>query len=120
MKKGISPVVATVLLISIAVVAGITIYWWATGFQIQPSGKPDEPFKIDVVALNWTTGNMSIRNVDHRDMPATTIYIAQNESRSCNVPALTAGSSTTCDFGSGMTGQLTFMGKKVEHVTIFH
>lgn len=120
MRKGVSPVVATVILISVSVLAGMTIYWWVIGFQQVPAGKPDESYKIDVVPLNWTTGEFAIRNVDYRDMPAISIKLAQNQSNTCALPALSAGSSHNCTFGSGLSGQVTFYGKRVDAVTLYH
>lgn len=121
MIKGISPVIATVILISIAFVAGIAIYWWATNFSTQfPSGDQDDPYEINVDPLNWTSGEMLIRNVDARDMPAQEFYIAQDPSKTCSVPALSAGESYNCTFGSGLSGSLTFAAKKVDEVTLYH
>lgn len=118
MRKGVSPVVATVILISVAVVSGIIIYWWVTSFEAKPSGLADEPYEIDASPLNWTTGEVTIRNVDYRDMSALTIYIAQNQSKSCSLPALDAGEATNCTFGTGLTGQVTIYGRNVKDVTL--
>lgn len=118
--KGISPVVSTVILVSIAVLSGMIIYWWVIGFEKNPGGQPTSPYEIEVTALNWTTGEFVIRNIDTRDMPAMTIYIAQNTSASCSIPALSAGDSYTCTFGSGLSGELTFYGAKTTKVTLVH
>ena len=42
MKRGVSPVVAVVLLIAIAVVAAVGLYYWVTAFTT-PSGSPAIP-----------------------------------------------------------------------------
>jgi len=118
--KGISPVVSTVILISIAVVSGMIIYFWVIGQSTNQVGQPNEKYKIEVNKLNWTTGEFLIRNVDSRDMPAMTISIAQNTSRSCSIPALSAGESYNCTFGGGLSGELTFYGTKTTTVTLKH
>ncbi|MCD4740595.1 hypothetical protein K8R43_05420 [archaeon] len=120
MKKGISPVVATVILISVAVISGIMVYWWVMSLDHTSAGTAQEPYKIDVLPTNWTTGTFTVRNADHRDMSAVTLYIAGNDSRTCPMSSLSAGSTYNCTFGSGLSGTVTIYGKRVDSVTLYH
>ncbi len=53
-KKGVSPVIATVLLISLSLVLAIIIFLWARGFVKEKTAKFDEPieFACDDIIFN--------------------------------------------------------------------
>ncbi|MEM4790228.1 MAG: archaellin/type IV pilin N-terminal domain-containing protein, partial [Thermofilum sp.] len=62
-RKGISPVIATLLLIVIAVVAAVLTYIWVTGYMgtLSPREVPEqlkERIKIDAVSYDTTTGTV--------------------------------------------------------------
>ncbi|MCD6522495.1 MAG: hypothetical protein J7K68_01995 [Candidatus Diapherotrites archaeon] len=115
--RGISETVSAVFLIAIAVIIGVSLYFWAAGQSIQPPQEEPEKVQIDVSILNTTTGNISITNVDTKTLDATTLYVAENESLSCSVPQLEPGESTTCALGN-VSGQITIYGENVEYVTV--
>jgi len=59
--KGVSPVVATVLIIAIAVIASVTVYYWVTPYTQKPQ-LPDETYHgIRVEACNGT--HIEVRNI---------------------------------------------------------
>jgi len=68
MRKAVSPIVATVLLIIIAVAAGVLIWVWLHGFaEKNPTAQPtlQEEFKIDTISYDPTTQTavIYVRNI---------------------------------------------------------
>ncbi|MFH1501307.1 MAG: archaellin/type IV pilin N-terminal domain-containing protein [archaeon] len=68
-KKGVSPVVATVLLIAIVVMIAIIIFLWARGFvkeTFEKQGKPAyqacEQVNLEIVLSTSNTGNLEVVN----------------------------------------------------------
>ena len=117
MRRGISPIVATTILIGLAVIVGIAIYWWAVGFETGGPVQPSEPVEIDASIVNPSTGTVLITNVDVRTLPATTFYVAENPSLKCEVDDLEPGESVNCTFGS-YSGQMTIYAKESTEVTL--
>jgi flagellin-like protein len=90
-KKGLSPVIATVLLISIALILAVIIFMWARNFVSEKVQKFSEPVedaceqisfdaqahagKIDIV----NRGNVALYAVDVRKKSAGTIGVMQFE-----------------------------------------
>ncbi|MFC2175093.1 archaellin/type IV pilin N-terminal domain-containing protein [archaeon] len=76
MKKGISPIVAVVLLIAIAVIAAVGLYFWVGGLATkQPT--PTTPIVITAQRVSCNTtdaGNLTalVQNLD----PSTTLYVS--------------------------------------------
>jgi hypothetical protein len=116
--KGISPVLSTVLLVSIAVIVGVGIYYWAGSMQPRGGTQQTEEIDIDASWINATNGTVLIRNTDTLDLPATTLWIAENKSDTCEIGDLAAGSSVQCTFHtSGET--ITIMSKKSTSKTLY-
>ena len=69
MKKAISPVIATLLLILIAVAASVIVYVWATGYigAAAPSTTPELQERIKIDSLNYET--------DTNNKVTITIYV---------------------------------------------
>ena len=64
MRKGISPIVAVVLLIAIAVIAAVGLYFWVTTFTSSPSSGA-KPYVIGAVCTGAgknTNGTLFITN----------------------------------------------------------
>ncbi|MEM0493763.1 MAG: archaellin/type IV pilin N-terminal domain-containing protein [Thermofilum sp.] len=81
-RKGISPVIATLLLIVIAVVAAVLTYIWVTGYMgtLSPREVPGqlrERIKIDAVSYNTTTNTVSIyvSNIGEVDTSIISAYV---------------------------------------------
>ncbi len=75
-KKGISPILATLLLIVIAVAAVIVTYAWVMTFTSSQSGQAGVFLRKDVDCL-WETGNVTVyvRNTGTSDAEINTVYI---------------------------------------------
>ncbi|MEM2246332.1 MAG: archaellin/type IV pilin N-terminal domain-containing protein [Thermofilum sp.] len=81
-RKGISPVIATLLLIVIAVAAAVLTYIWVTGYMgtLSPREVPEqlkERIKIDAVSYDTTTGTVSIyvSNIGEVDTSIISAYV---------------------------------------------
>ncbi len=82
-RKAISPVIATLLLILIAVAASILVYVWVTGYASSVTGTEatqlQERIKIDAVSPNATNGYRSamvyVRNIGDIQVNVSTVYI---------------------------------------------
>ncbi len=79
MKKGISPVIAAVLLVIIAVAAGVLIWAWVSGFaQKNPAEEPAlrERIKIDSVIVNDTSNiTVIVSNIGETTVNISALYI---------------------------------------------
>ncbi len=86
MKKGMSPIVSVVLLIAIAVVAAIGIYFWMSGMATkQPT--PETP--IPIVANPISGRSVLITNLGNKPIITETLK--------------TSDPSMVCDFGKSVT-----------------
>ena len=64
--KGISPVIATLLLIIIAVAAGLLIYMWISGYiSGQTSGLATQPPKISGASARWAGDTLVVDALVH-------------------------------------------------------
>ena len=75
-KTGISPILATLLLIVIAVAAVVVTYAWVMTFTSSQSGQAGVFLRKDVDCL-WETGNVTVyvRNTGTSDAEINTVYI---------------------------------------------
>ena len=115
--RGISQIVSTTMLIALAFIVGVSIYYWAAGMSVQPPQDAPERYTVDASVLNATAGEISISNFDTRAVPAQTLYIAENMSQSCALPGLAPGESAVCTFGE-IRGQITIYGQSIEPVAL--
>jgi len=78
-KKAISPVIATLLLILIAIAASILVYIWVTGYASSVTGAEatqlQEKIKIDAVSANSSATTVYVRNIGEVKVTITDIYI---------------------------------------------
>jgi len=74
-KRGISPILATLLLIVIAVAAIVVTYAWVITFTTSTSGQAGVVLTKD--AVNWQTSNVTIyvRNTGTSDTQIDSLYI---------------------------------------------
>ncbi len=86
MRKGISSIVAVVLLIAITVVAAIGIYFWAAGLATKPP-TPEKP--VPIVANPISSRSVLIANLGNKPIHAEVLK--------------TSDPSTVCDFGKNVT-----------------
>jgi len=107
-KKGISPILATLLLIVIAVAAVIVTYAWVmtfTGSQTQQAG-----VLLIKENVSWATGSISvvIRNTGTSNGKVMAVYVGTS---STNLTAATVSSPTlpaTVSAGGSSTFTLTY------------
>lgn len=59
-KKAVSPVIAVLLMVAIAVVAALITYSWVTGFVATTTTKAGHAIQIQGVSFNTAIGNMTI------------------------------------------------------------
>ncbi len=57
LKKAISPVIATLLLILIAVAAAVLLYTWVSGLSSQVTGQQVTGKTLSLIAATWALGN---------------------------------------------------------------
>jgi len=77
-RKAVSPIVATVLLIIIAVAAGVLIWVWLHGFaEKNPTAQPtlQEEFKIDSVSVSGNVVTIYVRNIGQVGDTVSSAYI---------------------------------------------
>ena len=81
-KKAISPVIATLLLILIAIAASILVYIWVTGYASSVTGAEatqlQEKIKIDAVSVNSSATTVYVRNIGEVKVTITDIYIVDS------------------------------------------
>jgi len=77
-KRGISPILATLLLIVIAVAAIVVTYAWVITFTGSTTGQAGVILSKD--AVNWQTSNVTIyvRNTGISDAQIDSVYIGTN------------------------------------------
>jgi len=74
-KKGVSPVVATVLLVAIAVVLAAIVFLWAKGFLAEKAQKFDEPIERSCTRVSFESeaivsgNNLEIGVVNRGNVP---------------------------------------------------
>ena len=109
-KKGLSPVVATILLISLALILALIIYFYARGFI----GEVPEKFGRDIslacadvdfdadVAFDGVTGDVSIDLINRGNIP---LYGIEVRSKSDGTISITKPFQTT--ISTGATAHIT-------------
>ena len=97
--KAISPVIATLLMIAIAVVASLVVYAWVTGYMgntttkagkaiALPSFAVDDSGNMVVYVQNVGQGDVEVRSVYINDelRPTTATQIKQGETKALTIP----------------------------------
>lgn len=78
--KGVSPIIATIILVLIAIAAGVMLWLWVSGFITStPAQQPalNERIKIDAVNISSSSSILSIyvRNMGSTNVNITAAYI---------------------------------------------
>jgi flagellin-like protein len=103
-RMGVSPVIATLLLILIAVAAAVLVYLWVSGYvgtatRAQP--EMEEKIKIEAVSIgDRTTITCYVRNVGGVDAVIVSAYL---EAGGIVLTSTTAGGSTSITPGEVKT-----------------
>ncbi|MFC2174352.1 PKD domain-containing protein [archaeon] len=111
MRKGVNPVVAVVLLIAIAVIAAVAIYFWAAGQDIT-SPKTATFIDISVSPVNVTDGTFIVTNMGGEYLELASLDSVSGVS--CDFAALTEiapGDSAVCTTPSTPYCEMTFFGE---------
>ena len=79
-RRGVSPVIAVLLLIAIAVATGILVYVWVTGLAgtLQQSGGRQVTEQIELLAYDWSstsTLTLHLKNTGGVNVEIEKIYI---------------------------------------------
>ena len=104
--KGISPVIATIILVLIAVVAGVLLWLWTSGFTSALPAQQQalyERIKIEGVKTQTTTQSGQqvkqvtayVRNVGNVDVKISTVYILYPNGTIIEVPNLASAISVS-------------------------
>jgi flagellin-like protein len=82
LKKGVSPIIATVILVLIAVASGVMLWLWVSGFASTTPAQQqalNERIRIDAVQVsttgNTTTVTIYVRNIDNVNVTIGSAYI---------------------------------------------
>ena len=83
--KAISPIIATLMLMLLAVAAGVIVYAYVTGWiggATQTSGAPKGQLQVDSISANTTTVKVYIRNLGGEIARVSAIYVAGDNATS--------------------------------------
>ena len=96
-RKGISPLIATLLLIAIAVAASVLTYSWVMSMIGSQSGQAQTQVRIDSVAYTYSnTAVVAVRNTGSIDATIESVWVRPN----------TAGSTWYKDADATVTVQV--------------
>lgn len=108
-RKGISPVIATLLLIVIAVAAAVLTYIWVTGYMgtLAPHQTPtqlQERIKIDAVSISGTNVTIYVSNIGQTATTIVGAYVLTTNSTAV------CGGQVSIPLNVGSTAQPTVPG----------
>ena len=115
--KGISPVVSIVLVIALAIIVTMGVYFWAAGLTTKPDLDPPHLYEINAEFEDYTTGQIRVYNIDTVNIGAQTMHIAGSSS-TCTITALSPGDSAVCNIGSAVYDEVTIYGDNTTAVTL--
>jgi flagellin-like protein len=109
-KRAISPVIATLILIVVAVVAGVAVYGFVTGFIAQTTSQSQAPSSIviDAASLNSGTdsGSVVVRNIGQESTTVVAVYVLSASDQSL-VDTATMSSTS---INAGQTASISLSG----------
>jgi len=102
-KKAVSPVIATLLMIAVAVAASVIVYVWSAGLlgTLMGGGGAQVKEQLIIEAYDWKTAGtlvLHLRNVGSATSNVTTVYI-EGASKTIN--------PTSLSLAPGVAGDLT-------------
>lgn len=107
-KKGISPVIATVLLIVVALALFLLIFFWLRGFQKEAILKYGTPVETVCMGLNYdvvySAGILQVKNTGSTTIYKATVFVGGSLNTTINqmMPASTGQASITCVSGKNI------------------
>ena len=112
MRKGVSPIVAVVLLIAISVISAVGVYFWIGGYTTQQA-TPSVPISIAAQTAICTTSGPEInitvilQNLDSTDPLDVALYITDENgmalANKSDIDSLAAGEQTVITFANQST-----------------
>jgi flagellin-like protein len=105
-RRGVSPVIATLLLIVIAVAAAVLTYIWVTGYMgtlQSQAGAQQVQERIKIEAIDITNNKVYIRNIGETKVTIAAVYLIDSTTGS------TIASNTTVNIELS-PGELTDVG----------
>jgi len=103
-RKAVSPVIATLLMIAVAVAASVIVYVWSAGLlgTLMGGGGAQVKEQLIMEAYDWATSDTTLtlylRNVGSSSLNITAIYVGGEPSSSITgTTALDPGGSTDLD-----------------------
>ena len=125
-RRGVSPVIATLLLIVIAVAAAVLTYIWVTGYMGKVTGAVEqtstqqlqEKIKINAVSISDTTVKLSISNIGDMDVTISGAYVLTQGgtsvcSSSPSTPISKGGTQDVTINGCSLASGTTYIAKAV-------
>lgn len=100
-KRGISPVVATVLLIVVVIALFLLIFLWLKGFQKEAILKNGTPIETQCTAIRfdatYTSGSLQVSNTASTTINKVQIYVdgAYQKDKDIGPPPITPATSAT-------------------------
>ncbi len=100
-RKAVNPVIATLLMIAIAVAAGILVYVWSMGLvgTLQAGGGEQTKEQVMMEAYDWTTTStliLHMRNVGTTQIDIAEIYVEGNAQGQTATIAIDGTADLTC------------------------
>jgi archaeal type IV pilus assembly protein PilA len=108
-RKGISPLIATLLLIAIAVAASVLTYSWVMSMVGSQSAQAQTQVRID--GVNWNTASVDVllRNTGSVAATIESIAIRENKAGSTTFNPVIAGTNgLSIDTGATLVKNLTW------------
>jgi len=106
-KKAVSPVIATLLMIAVAVAASVIVYVWSAGLlgTLMGGGGSQVKEQLIVEAYSWLTAGtltLNLRNTGSSSVTVDKVYVAGT--------SMTFSGTTTIDPGVSATVTVTISG----------
>ena len=98
-RRGVSPVIATLLLIVIAVAAAVLTYVWVTGYMgtlQSQAGAQQVQERIKIEAIDITNNKVYIRNIGETKVTIAAVYLINSTTGS-----IIANTTTATDISPG-------------------
>ncbi len=105
--KAISPIIATLLLIAIAVVASLVVYAWVMGYIGFQTGQTGSAVQVQSVTFSGTTPNEKVATVYLQNVGTNTVTLVPAQCLYVNGVQDTGAASSTTSLTAGSTATIT-------------
>jgi len=106
-KKAVSPVIATLLMIAVAVAASVIVYVWSAGLlgTLMGGGGAQVKEQLILEAYDWTGANLILylRNVGSASVKVSQIYVGGTQCTPSDTNTIAPGGTSTQSFAPGGT-----------------